>query len=282
MTDTATAAAETPVSPTVDTTSPPHPAPQETPANDATPGTVESNAQDGSGAGDPAATPDGDKGDAQERREEKRKQTAQERIDEINAKFRTAERRAIAAEARAQALEKRLTPPGQHASLEEQDEFRVTKAVTQARAAELRDEAKEARDEAGLAMFQKFEAKAAAVSDRMPGLVEKFCEVDGVNDTIASFVADSDKGAEVAWHLTQNPHEAKRIASLSPAHQGIELARLEGKLSVAPQVRKVSTAPSPPPTVTGNPSPATRNPEEMSQSEYNAWYAKREAAKRKR
>jgi hypothetical protein len=271
MTDTATAAAETPVSPTVDTTSPPHPAPQDTPANDATPGTVESNAQDGSGAGDPAATPDGEKGESKE----KPKSRFQERIDDLTAARRDAERRAAAAEARALQLQQQLKPPGPNASLEEQDDFRVEKAVVKARADELQHEARSAQQEAVQKTFDTFQAKAEAVADRMPGLVEKFCALPEVSQAMASFVAESDKGAEVAFHLAQNPNEASRIARLSPLHQGIELARLEGKLSVAPQVRKVSTAPSPPPTVTGNNSPSTKTPEEMNQAEYNAWYRKR-------
>jgi hypothetical protein len=88
-------------------------------------------------------------------------------------------------------------------------------------------------------------------------------------------VAESDKGAEVAFHLAQNPQEATRIARLSEAHQGIELARLEGKLSAAPQIRKVSTAPDPARTVTGNPSPAGRTSDELSVSEMQAMFIKK-------
>jgi hypothetical protein len=272
MTDTATAAAETTIAPTVsETTSPPHPAPDVSP-NDATPGAGESNAQPGSGAGEPAAAkPDGEQGESKE----KPKSRFQERIDDLTAARREAERRAAAAEARAAQLMQQLKPPGPNASLEEQDDYRVEKAVVKARADELVHEAKSAQAEATRTTFDTFAAKAEAVADRMPGLVEKFCALPEVTQVMASFVAESDKGAEVAFHLAQNPNEATRIARLPQAHQGIELARLEGKLSVAPQIRKVSTAPSPPPTVTGNPSPASRDPHEMSQAEYNEWYRKR-------
>jgi hypothetical protein len=273
MTDTATAAAETLVAPTVDTSSPPGPAPQETPANGQTPGAGESNAQPGSGAGEPAAAkPDGEQGEGTK---DKPKSRFQERIDDLTAARREAERRASAAEARAAQLMQQLKPPGPNASLEEQDDYRVEKAVVKARADELVHEAKSAQAEATRTTFETFAAKAEAVADRMPGLVDKFCDLPEVSPAMASFVAESDKGAEVAFHLAQNPNEATRIARLSPLHQGIELARLEGKLSVAPQIRKVSTAPSPPPTVTGNPSPASRDPHEMSQAEYNEWYRKR-------
>jgi hypothetical protein len=270
MTDTATAAAETPVAP-VDTTSPPQPAPDASP-NAETPGAGESNAQPGSGAGEPAAAkPDGEQGEG----EKKGKSRFQERIDDLTAARRDAERRAAAAEARALQLQQQLKPPGPNASLEEQDDYRVERAVVKARADELTHEARTAQQEAVQKTFDTFAAKAEAVADRMPGLVDKFCALPEVSPVMAGFVAESDKGAEVAFHLAQNPNEATRISRLSPAHQGIELARLEGKLSVAPQIRKVSTAPSPPPTVAGNPSPASRDPHEMSQAEYNEWYRKR-------
>jgi hypothetical protein len=272
MTDTATAAAETPVvAPVSETTSPPQPAPDASP-NAETPGAGESNAQPGSGAGEPAAAkPDGEQGEG----EKKGKSRFQERIDDLTAARREAERRAAAAEARATQLMQQLKPPGPNASLEEQDDYRVEKAVVKARADELQHEARSAQEEATRKTFDTFTAKAEAVADRMPGLVDKFCALPEVSQAMASFVAESDKGAEVAFHLAQNPNEATRIARLSPVHQGIELARLEGKLSVAPQIRKVSTAPAPPPTVTGNPSPASRDPHEMSQAEYNEWYRKR-------
>src|SRR5690606_36348849 len=63
----------------------------------------------------------------------------------------------------------------------------------------------------------------------------------------ADFIATSDKGAEVAYFLTQNPSEAARLASLHSYHQGIELARIESRLTAAPQVRKQTAAPPPPP-----------------------------------
>ena len=273
MSDTATAAAETPVTaPVSDTTSPPQPAQQET-ANVETPGTEGEHAPTQSPAGEPAAAkPDGEQGEGAEK---KPKSRFQERIDDLTAARRDAERRAAAAEARAAQLLKQIQQPGPNASLEEQDEYRVAKVVLNARADELRHEAQTAQEEATRTTFATFQAKAEAVADRMPDVVDKFCSLPEVSPAMATFVAESDKGAEVAFYLAQNEREATRIARLSPLHQGIELARLEGKLSVAPQIRKVSTAPSPPPTVTGNPSPASRDPHEMSQAEYNEWYRKR-------
>jgi hypothetical protein len=147
--------------------------------------------------------------------------------------------------------------------------------LNESRAEELHSEAQTAKAEAAQRTFDTFVAKAEAIADRMPGLVDKFCALPEVSPVMAGFVAESDKGAEVAFHLAQNPQEATRIARLSEAHQGIELARLEGKLSAAPQIRKVSTAPDPARTVTGNPSPAGRTSDELSVSEMQAMFIKK-------
>ncbi len=270
---TATAAADTLVAPVSETTSPPGPAPQETPANGQTPGAGESNAQSGSGAGEPAAAkPDGQQGDESK---EKPKTRFQERIDELTASRREAERRAAAAEARAAELARKLQPPGPQASLEEQDDYRLRKVLNETRAEELHNEAITAKAEAAQRTYDTFAAKAEAVADRMPGLVDKFVSLPEVSQAMATFVAESDKGAEVAFALANNPQEATRIARLSPLHQGIELARLEGRLSAAPAIRKVSTAPSPAPTVSGNPSPAGKTSEELSVGELQSMFKKK-------
>ena len=273
MTDTATAAAETPVAPVTDTTSPPQPAPQATPANAETPGTLESNAQEGSGAGEPAAAnPQGQQGEEAEKA--RKKESAQERINEMNAKWRTEQRHRQALEAEIQRY-RQLQPPPPHAPLEDHDDYRLKRVVRGERVEQLQTEIERASSDAWESVQATVAAKVEAVSDRMPGVVEKLAALPKLSGETVQFMAGSDKGAEIAFHLANNPAEAMRIANLPPLHQGIELARLEGKLSVAPQIRKVSTAPSPPPTVTGNPSPASRDPNEMSQAEYNEWYRKR-------
>jgi hypothetical protein len=267
MSETAAAAAETPVAPVADTTSPSDPAPQATPANGQDLQSPSEQAQPGSGAGEPAAAkPDGEQGDG----EKKPKTRFQERIDNLTAARREAERRASAAEARAAELEKQIKPLASNASLEEQDQHRVKTAMQELRVDELQHEARTAQAEATRVTFETFTAKAEAVADRMPGLIDKFCSLPEVSPAMASFVAESDKGAEVAFHLSQNANEATRIARLSPLHQGIELARLESRLSVAPVVRKVSTAPAPVPTVTGSPSHSGKSAEEMSVSDIQA------------
>jgi hypothetical protein len=276
MTDTATAAAETTIAstvPTSDTTSSPHPAPQETPANDGTPGTEGEHALTQSPAGEPAAAKpvEGKQGE-----QERRKESVQERIDKAVFKQREAERREAAALARAAELERKLQPPPVNAPLEEIDRYERRKDLVDWRVDELRSEAREAQSNAVEAAYEKFAARAEAVADRIPDLIERFSDPNlPVSKIMGEFVADSEKGAEIAHFLAENPNEAARIKSLSDAHQGVALARLEARFNTAPPVRKVSTAPTPPPTVAGNPSPAGRSVADMSVTDLQAHLKKR-------
>lgn len=263
-----TALAETPVTP-----SPSDPAPQET-----------AKGQDAQNQVEPKTPPDSEPGAAQAanpedtgqqgEQKEKPKSRFQERIDELTAARREAERREAAAVARARDLEKRLTPPGPQASLEEVDEYRMRKVLTEDRVEELHTEAQSAQAEVLQKVFDTFTAKAEAAADRMPGLVQKFCSLPEVSTVMASFVADSDKGAEVAHFLAENANEATRISRLPPAHQGIELARLEARMKAPLPDRKISNAPPPPSTIKGGSSPTGKDPEKMSMSEYTEWRKK--------
>lgn len=196
---------------------------------------------------------------------------AKERINQLTAQRNEWQMRAMAAEAEAQRLRQPLQPPGPDATQDEVDRFNVKAAVREARAEEVAQQAQHATEAAWQSMRATFEAKAEAVSDRMPGLKEAFLALPVVSNEVANFVSDSDRGAEVAYYLTQNQNEATRISRLHPYQQGIELARIESRLTAAPQVRKTTTAPPPPPKISGAPSLGAKDPSQMTMKEYEAW-----------
>lgn len=81
------------------------------------------------------------------------------------------------------------------------------------------------------------------------------------NPHIAQAILESEVGAQLDYHLLANPQEAERLSRLSPANAMKELGKLEMKYSVpvaqtqtqvAPQGKKISTAPDPIPAATGN------------------------------
>ena len=195
------------------------------------------------------------------------KKTASQYISELKQQ----RNEALAGKARLEAelarLQQPLQPPGPEASQDEIDRFNLKSVMRESRAEEVQQEAARAEQQAWTSMRATFEAKAEAVADRMPGLVDKFLALPVVSNEVANFVSDSDKGAEVAFFLTQNPNEATRISRLPAYQQGIELARIENRLQVAPQVRKVSSAPPPVPSMPGSPSPASKTVADMSVEE---------------
>lgn len=193
-----------------------------------------------------------------------KKKTAGQYINELKQQRNDARSALAQAHAELQRLKQPLEAPGPDATQDEIDRYNVKSAVREGRAEEIQQVAEIAAEQSWRTMRATFEAKAEAVADRMPGLVDKFMALPVVSPEIANFVADSDKGAEVAFYLTQNQNEASRISRLHPYQQGIELARIEGRLQVAPQVRKVSAAPPPVPSSPGAPSPAQKSPAQMS------------------
>lgn len=140
------------------------------------------------------------------------------------------------------------------------DDERAAHASRQSVRDEMREQAeeraKEAAQDAHGTRRQIFEAKVDAVKDRAPDALAKFYAVP-CSPMMADYLAESDKAGELAMHLGSNPHEARRIAELPSARQAIELAKIEGKLSSAVEVRRVSQAPAPSETrLKGGSSPA--------------------------
>lgn len=204
---------------------------------------------------------------------------AKERINQITAQRNEWQMRAQAAEAELQRLRQPLREPGPNATQDEVDRFNVKSAVREQRAEEVASEAAQASEAAAALRAATIQAKAEAVADRMPNLMQQLQALPTLSEACVEFMASSDKGAEVGYFLTQNPNEAARISALHPYHQGIELARIEARLTAAPQVRKTTSAPPPPPRLTGSPSAAAKDPADMSQAEYSAWYRERQKKK---
>jgi len=223
-------------------------------------------------AKDPAATPE--EAAKTDEKTEKPRSKIQERIDELTRGKREAERRAAQAQADLQRLSARLNERA--AKIDPNDftateEFRVEKAVKVGQIEATYDEASRAAQEAATRRSEVFTAKLEAARERDPSIDQKmqaFASVP-VTEFGASFIADSPVAVEIAAHLASFPNEAARIARMPAGEQGVELARLEAKLS-APPVRRISQAPTPVPTLGGSRSPAVKDTADMSVSELSA------------
>lgn len=92
-----------------------------------------------------------------------------------------------------------------------------------------------------------------------------------ISEQMGVMLAQSDFGADIAYHLGTHRAEAARLAQMTPIEQAMELGRLEARVSLP----KPNTAPAAPDPVTpvkprGT---ATKDPSKMTNTEYRAWRA---------
>jgi hypothetical protein len=79
-----------------------------------------------------------------------------------------------------------------------------------------------------------------------------------------------DDGPALAYFLGKNPHEAARLASLSPSAAAIQMGRMAERLKAPPR-RTASSAPPPVGPVTGGGGTTEKDPEKMTMAEYRKW-----------
>ncbi len=226
-------------------------------------------------AGDPAsAEKQGDKVDAIKRDIGR----VQKRIDTLVAGKYAAEARAQAAERQLAETQRRyaeLQKVGPETSLEDQDANRLRRVMLEDRALSVRDELTAAKRDAIESSREMIAARLEDAAERIPaGTLQKLEALPKFSEQTMEFVASSDKGADLASYFADNPSEAARLHGLSPYQQGVELARLEARISV-PQPRKATTAPPPPPRVTGAPGKAAKSPHEFSPAEMGEYLRKK-------
>lgn len=212
-----------------------------------------------------AAKPEAPEPDAEPKRNR-----VKERIDALTAEKHAALREANALKARLAALEQQRPRQVDAADYEGQqrEQFRsVLREETQSQTAE---QYQAAVTKAQEAQRDTFLAKVEAVRERIPDIdvsLRTFAQLP-VSEHAAEIIAESDKAAEIAHYLAQNPREAYQIHSMSPAQQGRALAQIEQRFSLPS--KRTSSAPPPPPIVSGANATATKSPSEMSAAEYVA------------
>ena len=95
-----------------------------------------------------------------------------------------------------------------------------------------------------------------------------------ISPAMAEVLVASDHGAEVAYFLGSNPDEAARIAILSPARAGAELAKIESGLNLSTETKPKtaqSKAPTPPRTLNGSGGNADAEPDPKDFQKWNKW-----------
>lgn len=112
-----------------------------------------------------------------------------------------------------------------------------------------------------------------------------------VSMAMAHAITQSEHGPDIAYHLGKHPEEAKRISSLNPALQLMEIGLIVAKLTAEPKAEPakpeitkpaVSAAPKPIKPLGAGASEVRKTPEEESMDEYAARRQKELDAERKR
>lgn len=219
---------------------------------------------------------------------QKKKQTFQDRINELTAKTRETERREQALLERLAALEAATKkepelPPVEPAGAigpqpDEVDEngdlkyalgqfdpeyIRDFTRFTIAQEAEAFKEQQEAqRKQAELQTEQQVaqaawnekmiaaEAELPDIREKGESLIQTFDTIDaGYGEYLASTLMALDNGPEVLYYLSDNPDETKKIVASGPVAATIALGKLDAQMTKPKAtVKKVSEAPTPPPT----------------------------------
>lgn len=125
-----------------------------------------------------------------------------------------------------------------------------------------------------------FEAKAKKVIGDGEAEYPDFREVVSVaaiTKDMAEALADSSHAHRIAYHLGMNPDESRRIASLAPRQQAMEIARLEARIErdTTPQAPKKTVPGAPPPVDPVKSQSRDSNPGSMSMAEYAEWRARK-------
>lgn len=209
---------------------------------------------------------------------QKPKQKASERIGEIYGRMKAAERERDVALMELERLRKPVVDPAQwdQMSYDQQQATQVRQAVREERAAEIAQAVQARETEAQMHRAVMFQERMEAFTARVPEAAVALNDPTlPVSEISARFIAESDKGPEVAYWLHQNRAEAVRIARLAPVQQAFELGRIEARIASSPTARKVSQAPAPAPKVGGGANAGSKDPASMTEAEYSAWYKSR-------
>jgi hypothetical protein len=219
---------------------------------------------------------------SQRRREQREAQNKRLEEEKAQAEARAAAAEArlsrIAAAARAQAEPKEADFPDPFEYSAAKGAWHMSRTAAEQRVAEERAEVNEAKREADALEAERRRIRAEDFAAEMQEARTRYQDYDAafvvasdsrvVSPALSAVVLESERAADLAYHLGKNPDVARRLSSMPPTVAAMELGRIEARLS-APQPKLASSAP--PPISPVRPSaPAVRDASRMSADEYRA------------
>lgn len=225
--------------------------------------------------------------ESEPKQDRKAKPGLQDRINELTRKQREAEREAAYWRTRAEAPAEKVEAPKKPVVADYADYAEYVEALAEFKADEKIQKVLSERDqsEAKRAKEAVTEARSQTWAER----AEVFrAEADDFDDVLSSAnipispgmheaLTESEFGPQIAYHLAKNPAEAKKIAQLSDAAAARAIGRLEVQFEkpVVKVIEKPATkAPAPIGSLNTAAASGTKSPENMTQTEYEAYRRK--------
>jgi hypothetical protein len=216
----------------------------------------------------------------------------QKKIDEMTWKIRERDRKLEMLERNYEALveedEEYYSEPGV-GSKPNIDDFETTEEyaealfdykISQSNAQREKQLISERARETQIAMENQFEQKRKSVMkkgiEKYDGFYDAIAAMPAsiMNETVAQTLVEASNAEDVAHFLATNMNEAQKIAEMSPVQVAIKIGEISTRLKNKPKVKE-SSASEPIKPVGGSAASTEKDPSEMTDKEYSAWYRKR-------
>jgi hypothetical protein len=210
----------------------------------------------------------------------------QKRIDEVTRQKYEAQREADYWRGRAEAPGQTATQPAAVEAPPTLEQFDYDETRYQQASAQYYEKAAERAAERVLESRTAKEREQAQIEAATARLAEggakhqDFAEVVHdipLTEAVQQLLVNEERAADVLYQVGKDPEQARRIFSLSPYLQAVELGKVAARLET-PSAKSPKPIPPAPPTTVGAVSAGlSKTPEEMSMAEYIAWRSKQEA-----
>lgn len=122
--------------------------------------------------------------------------------------------------------------------------------------------------------IENYNQKQAEFAETHDDYFDVIESVDDVPVSPALMQAIVDNGPELAYELAKNRDEMERINSLPPSQLWMELGMIKARLTKPQKEKKTTKAPTPIAPVKSKGGKVQKDPEDMTQKEYEAWRQK--------
>lgn len=215
-----------------------------------------------------------------------RKKGVERRIGQLTRRYRESERQRLALKEQVEKLEQRIGPAPEPAR-PRQDDFETPEEYEDALLSwhddmrahkQGQDSSEQSATVDGAAdIVTEFEEQLEAVA---PDAIMVVMDDDWpCSDAMVEFIRESDKGAQLAYHLASNTSIADKLSKLSPSQAARELVKIEAELpatiqtSAGDEAGKAAGGAPPPiePGKTGGGEGGITDPDKMSTEQWLKW-----------